>query len=195
MKINMILALLALALLPVQATAQEHWSCDTHAYRYDMTLYVALVVGGKTVTDYSDYEVAAFVGDECRGVMQPMTVTHEGETYYFGYLRARSNNTNGETLDVKLYNRTTGEEVALAYTTSFVADTMEGLPSSPILLGRYLLGDSNGDGEVSLADIMLVVDCILNDDISGVIFMNSDIDRSGKLSLVDIMNIVSIVLN
>ena len=49
MKMHIIMALLALALLPAQATAQEHWSCDTHAYRYDMTLYVALMEDGKEV--------------------------------------------------------------------------------------------------------------------------------------------------
>ena len=192
---HIIMALLALALLPAQATAQEHWSCDTHAYRYDMTLYVALMEDGKEVTDYSDYEVAAFVGDECRGVVQPMTVTHDGETFYLGYLRVRSNKTKDETLDFKLYSRTTGQEVKLAYTTPFVTDTMEGLPSSPIRLYRYLLGDSNGDGDVSLADIMLVVNYILSEDSTGLIFMNSDIDISGDISLVDIMGIVDIILN
>ena len=58
-----------------------------------------------------------------------------------------------------------------------------------------LLGDANGDGEVSLSDIMLVVDAILSDDTSILILANADIDGDGNISLADIMGIVSIILN
>ena len=190
----MILAMLALALLPVQATAQEHWTCDAHNYRYDMTLYVALMRGDNAETDYSDYEIAAFVGDECRGVMEPMTLTHGGTTYHLGYLRVRSNNTSGETVSLKLYDRSKDTEVPLAYTVDFMADTMVGMPSSPEPLYRHILGDCNGDGDVTVVDVMLAVDYILDDGRTSLVFMNSDINLDENITVVDVMAIVDIIL-
>lgn len=192
---HIISALLALALLPVQATAQEHWTCDAHDYRYDMTLYVALMRGDNAETDYSDYEIAAFVDGECRGVMEPMTLTHGGTTYHLGYLRVRSNNTSGETVSLKLYDRSKDTEVPLAYTVDFMADTMVGMPSSPEPLYRHILGDCNGDGDVTVVDVMLAVDYILDDGRTSLVFMNSDINVDHSISVVDVMAIVDIILS
>ena len=44
----------------VRGQSASYWSCDPHAYRYDMTAYVQLKCDGMLLTDYSDYEVAAF---------------------------------------------------------------------------------------------------------------------------------------
>ena len=44
------------------------WTVNEPDYQYDMTAYIELSLGGAVVDDYSNYEVGAFVGNECRGV-------------------------------------------------------------------------------------------------------------------------------
>ena len=60
---------------------------------------------------------------------------------------------------------------------------------------KALLGDADGNGEVSLADVMLTVDYILADgDVEDFVFINADIDGDNEISLADIMGIVNIIL-
>ena len=57
-------------LLPLNLIlAQEtHWQCNIYDFQYDMTAYLDVTVDGNAISDYSNYEVAAFCGEECRGV-------------------------------------------------------------------------------------------------------------------------------
>lgn len=71
------------------------------------------------------------------------------------------------------------------------AITISGLPK----VDDILWGDVNLDGQVSMIDIMLVVDHILGNEPEVFSFKNADIDKSNDISLVDIMEIVSIILN
>ena len=56
-------------------------------------------------------------------------------------------------------------------------------------------GDADGDGGVSLIDIMMCVDYILGKNPNGFIFANADMDDNKDISLADIMAIVDIILN
>ena len=57
-----------------------------------------------------------------------------------------------------------------------------------------LLGDVNGDGDVSVTDITTLVDAILISDFSNIVPENSDVDGSGDYSVSDVMAIVDIIL-
>ena len=59
---------------------------------------------------------------------------------------------------------------------------------------KPLKGDANGDGEVSVADIMLTVNFVLQNDSEGFVFDNADIDENGEISIADVMSIVDIVM-
>ena len=61
--------------------------------------------------------------------------------------------------------------------------------------GTIVLGDVNGDGDVSLIDILMCVDYILDKTPEGFIFANADMDNNGEISLADILAIVDIILN
>ena len=100
------MTILCVALWASALSAQTHWTFDYRQYQYDMSVYFTLQNGGQTVTDLDNYEVAAFVGGECRGVGQ--FVTQQGITY--GYLRVYSNKTSGETVTFKCYDKSIGEE-------------------------------------------------------------------------------------
>ncbi len=57
-----------------------------------------------------------------------------------------------------------------------------------------ILGDADGDGEVSIADVTKVVNYILTNETTGLIFENADVDGSGTLDINDISGIVAIIL-
>ena len=69
------------------------------------------------------------------------------------------------------------------------------LPTTlPINLPATLMGDVNGDGTVSLADILAVVDKILGKEPQVFIEENADMNGDGSISLADIMMIVDVIL-
>ena len=57
------------------------------------------------------------------------------------------------------------------------------------------LGDVNGDKDVSLADVMMIVDNILGNTDSNFIKENADLNGDHQVSLVDVMSVVDIILN
>ena len=66
--INRLLVSMCLVLWASALSAQMHWSFDYQAYQHDMTIYFTLQNGSEAVSNLDDYEVAAFVGNECRGI-------------------------------------------------------------------------------------------------------------------------------
>ena len=121
------------ALLSLTANAAEpDWSCDANDYEYDMTVFAALSINGQTVAP-SEYTLAAFCGEECRGVAT--VVSSNGNDYY--YLRVRSNVKSGETITFRAYNKTADEEVKqhwLLTSLPFTANERTGFPSTPFVV-------------------------------------------------------------
>lgn len=118
--------------LSLGARAQDtHWSVNIYDYQYDMTAYLALTADGEAVADYSNYEVAAFCGEACRGVATVQTA--DGKSYC--YLRIRSNQASGETITFKVYVKDIEREVAVEnYSMTFTSQSVQGMPSSPVTL-------------------------------------------------------------
>ncbi|MGM9759112.1 MAG: Ig domain-containing protein [Parabacteroides sp.] len=114
--------LAVLCLFPFGGRAQNAagWQCDIYQYQYDMTVYGRLVQNGETI---ADAELAAFVGDECRGIAE-----WQSELSYF-YLRVRSNRENGETITLKMYRN--GEITEVPAFWSFQSQQQLGYPSQP----------------------------------------------------------------
>lgn len=108
--------------------AQEtHWQCDIRDFQYDMTVYAQLVVDSVTCEHANDYELAAFSGEECRGVASVETIASTGQKYY--YLRVRSNASDNEEISFKCYNRSEGTELELDTKVKFKSQAVFGVPS------------------------------------------------------------------
>ncbi|MBQ8466187.1 MAG: hypothetical protein IJ546_00660, partial [Prevotella sp.] len=91
-----ILFTLISVLLPLSLWAQEsHWQCNPGDFEYDMTVYVSIELDEATITDLSNYEIAAFCGNECRGVVSANDIMETG-TAQVGYLLVRSNSSSSE---------------------------------------------------------------------------------------------------
>ena len=178
------------------AFAQEttHWTCSPYGFQYDMTAYIALTNDGVAVTDYSDYEVAAFCGDECRGVGEVQTV---GTTSYV-YMRIRSNAASGEDITFKVYVKSDDIEADVEeYTMPFVSQGVQGMPSSPVVLNfvPYAPGDADGDGIVDLTDAVAIFEFVMNGEYDGFVGAAADFDGDGIVDLTDAVLLFEFIMN
>ena len=146
-----------LALWASALSAQTHWSCDINAYQYDMTVYFELQENGVAITaeNLPNYEVAAFVGDECRGIGEFKTAQVNDQPVRYGYLRVRSNAVSGETVSFKAYIKDADTEVNIDETANipFANTQAVGFPSTPKVLNisqfKLTLADPAAKGEVT----------------------------------------------
>lgn len=113
------------------AKAQEpHWTCDERSYEYSMTLYVSASLYHNEITEFDNYEIGAFCGEECRGLLSKQKT---GDIEY-GYLRVRSNMMNGESITFKLYDKQNEKVIPCNNIVPFVANDRKGYPSEPYKL-------------------------------------------------------------
>ena len=145
-----IVMLVMLTLQGVVASAATPWTVTPSDYRYDMSLYldVSFTTNGM---DYTQYDFAAFVGDECRGVAEVLPLANGRNCLY---LRARSNQASGEKLTFKYHKKATGEIRDVEnVSVDFQADKQLGYPSSPhqvqILVYRSISITATAGGHVS----------------------------------------------
>lgn len=170
----------------------SHWSVNIYDYEYDMSVYAELIYDGEKISDYSNLEVASFVGDECRGV--GVVLSKDGYTWVS--VRVRSNIASGETVYFKIYNKTTGTETMSLNSVVFEYQGCLGMPSSPIQLSfkTPVAGDANLDGKVSVADVAFIVS-YLNGKTPDVFCKGTaDYDGNGAIDQEDINQIVKHLL-
>lgn len=185
------LLIMVCLLLGVAAGAlATHWTVNPHAWQYDMTAYVQLQVNGKTVTDYSDYEVAAFSGNECRGIAKVLTMEGETPALPVLYLRIRSNMVSGEIVSLRVYKASTDTETRLSEIITFEAQTVAGTPGEPMMLtlGGILKGDVNGDGAINAQDASLIQQYVarkFGDDAEGFNAAAADVNGDGEVTAQD----------
>ena len=101
---NSIVALIMI-ISGVGAFASTPWTVNPSDYRYDMSLYLDVSFAAVKM-DYSKYDVAVFSGDQCRGIAEVLSLGGGKECLY---LRARSNQEQGEIMTFKYYNKETQE--------------------------------------------------------------------------------------
>ena len=94
-----------------------------------MSLYLKVSFANGEKLDNTQYDVAVFVGDECRGVAEVLPLPNGTDCLY---LRARSNSESGETMTFCYRNKSTGEvKVVEKVDFAFSSNASLGMPSSP----------------------------------------------------------------
>lgn len=127
---HLIIISIILALFPRMGRAQDapQWSCDIHSYQYDMSLY--LTVKDKNQIVNENKVIAVFYKEECRGIAEAFS--NNGNTWF--YLRARSNQQEGEVLTFKVFDKSTQKEFIPFTTFSFQSQQQIGYPSDPFVV-------------------------------------------------------------
>lgn len=171
----------------------SQWSVNPYDYKYDMTVYAKVVYEGTEVSDYSNYEIGAFVGNECRGVGDVQTK----DSYTWVYLRVRSNQASGEKLIFKLYDKSTGRTCVIkpSQVIAFSSQGMIGKPSSPVTLEKpsYTLGDVNEDGIIDIADVVAASQLAAGVADSKYNSLAADANLDGKINIADVVMISTII--
>lgn len=178
--------------LPTALFAQgSGWTVNPHDYQYDMTVYAAIELESGVVTDYSNYEIAAFVNagdkEECRGVA---TVgSQSGMTWL--YMRVYSNKVSGEQVYFKIYDKSKSEVLTPKEKITFESEKLVGMPSSPqkLSLVKFTLGDVNDDGKINAADIVAVKQIMAETASGNIIVDAADVNSDAKVNSADIVAI------
>ena len=105
-------------------TDNNHWTPNMHQYRDNMIVTGIVKLDGVEVQS-NQFEVGAFVGDECRGSARPIYV--QGLNRYVVFLTIEGENANDQ-VSFKLYNCATGVELEGNSGLAFIADDVVGLP-------------------------------------------------------------------
>lgn len=169
--------------------ANSHWTVNPHNYQYDMTAYVKV-----SVTHQGDYEVAAFCGEECRGVGKMLTANDGTQMFQ---LRIYSNATVDETISFHVYQKNTGTELIPDSQIAFEPLAVVGTPSEPLLLTVSIIqaGDVNGDSAVDTQDAIQIVRYYLGKNPAGFNASVADVNGDGNIDTQDAIQIIRTYLN
>ena len=183
--------MLAMAMVAYAQGNESGWTVSPFDYQYDMTVYAQLKIDNAVVSDYSNYEVAAFVGDECRGVAEIQT--KENSTWL--YIRVRSASASGEKISFKLFDKTEGKIKRIAETVDFESQGLEGMPSSPFDLtsAKYTPGDVNDDGSINIADVTSILSIMAGNQSDSLIREAADVNDDGAINVADVTSVLSIM--
>ncbi|MEA3286855.1 MAG: tandem-95 repeat protein [Candidatus Marinimicrobia bacterium] len=121
------------------------WSLEPADYNRTMSL-TAMVSsrGAEVLTEH--YQLAAFVDDECRGVVNPVLAL--GELTFFLTIYA---NSDGETLDLRLYDASSQLDLPILEQIQFQTGTAIGSPEVPVeLQAGYIISHINSNNQASL---------------------------------------------
>ena len=113
-KITLFIA--ALFLCGAMQAQNYHWSYNYHDYESNFPLIGEVYINGEVVAS-SDFEIAAFVGDQVRAtefLFEADPVNYPG--HYFAWLGVAYNNA-GETVTFRMYDHATGTEYTDCSTT------------------------------------------------------------------------------
>lgn len=138
MKNALIAFLLTLASL-CSLAAIPSWSVDETQYSSSMTVTAVVMIDGSLSAD-PDNMVAAFVGDECRGVARILPSASLEAA--FAYLMVFSNGTTDELVRFKIYDSSDDEELTVADSMIFVADNSIGTQTYPYVFANQKLGET-----------------------------------------------------
>ena len=90
-------------------TDNNHWNANYMAYPSNMTVMAVVELSGDEIAS-ENYELGAFIDDECRGSIKLKYV--EPTDRYIAFLTVAGDETTA--LDLRLYNHETGEEYSIA---------------------------------------------------------------------------------
>ena len=118
---------------------ERYWMNDTHRYATNMVM-LATLDADRFAMAAGNYEIGAFVGDECRGSVRLQQVG----SHYIAYLTISGD--NSETVRFYLYDVTNAKELGMAEEQmTYVANAVTGTTHNPVVLHFRSTGVGEGD--------------------------------------------------
>lgn len=154
--------------------APPDWSVSSSQYSYNMTITGAINLNFEESTDTDDL-IAAFVGDECRGVASP--VYRSAVDRYLCYLMVYSNSAS-ETLTFKVYDASADEIREIEKTLEFQVNGSIGILEAPYIWSNPTLSSESKiltfnidgqQGETQIQDFDITLDMPWGTDRSSLI--------------------------
>ena len=114
----------------------DAWTLNPSDFRYDMVLYFSIAAPGYDNLD--EFEVGAFIDDECRGLAENVKLPEGGTGLY---MRIRSNSTDPQEISFLMRNKQTGKLYHLSPKNGdpivFKSNEMVGMPSDPYVMSIF----------------------------------------------------------
>ena len=189
--LSLVLALWASAL----SAQAQHWTPNTDGYSSHMTVYYTLMQGD-TPASADNYEIAAFIGDECLGVGQ--TITAGGNTAQ-RILIAGDASMNGKKIKFKQFVKATQEEKDISgLDITYTNEGQQGEPSNPVVFDlskTFIPGDADGDGVVDLTDAVAIFQWYMSGEYPNFNQDAADFDGDGTVDLTDAVLVFDYYMN
>jgi hypothetical protein len=200
LKITCLIALCLMAAGKMNAqTAPAGWECNEHGWQYDQSVYVTLSLDGTDIalSNLNDYIVSAWVGSECRGVSEVVTLNSSD---YGLNIRLRSGQENGETMSFKVYQVSAQKMLSTSTTITFEANKTTGVgsvPSNPVKLECVSAtpGDVTGEGEIDVTDLVTLFDFIMGTEVDDFVEAAADFNGDGEVDVTDLVDLFDFIMN
>ena len=158
---------------------------DYHLYPDNMSIVIQLKNGEQTI---DTCEVAAFIGDECRGATRAIKGLY--------YLIVAG---EGSGQKIEICTCIDNEILTIDNSMVYANDQTIGSPWEPyvidlsdIIKNIRLKGDTNGDGAVDVADIAFIISFMANGTV-GADLTRADVNGDGTVDVADIASVISIM--
>ena len=109
----------------------QGWSVDPNAFSYSMNVTAIIRLEGNYLTNEKD-QLAAFAGNECRGVSELIKLSQKDSSLAF--LTVYSNVQSGETLHFKIYHFDTDSAYDALNELNYLANDIVGTIDTPYLV-------------------------------------------------------------
>jgi hypothetical protein len=114
-----------------------NWAVNASNYQYSMNIIGQLFIDSIVSTDEDDI-IAAFVGEECRGVVKMKYVMQQDN--YLAFLDVYSNNEQGEPVHFKVWDASSGQIITnVLPSLVFRQNDIFGTPADPLQLYASLI--------------------------------------------------------
>lgn len=112
------------------------WVVNSADFEFSMQVICVAVVDGTEMSNTEDL-VGAFVGDECRGFIQPTYIEAINRSIF--YLPVMSNVASGETISFKMFDSQNNRIIDALNTVSFEVNKETGSAQNPFMLSNDVL--------------------------------------------------------
>lgn len=157
----------------VQAQA-PNWSVNPGAYNYSMTATSVANVACVELTN-DNTKIAAFVGNECRGVVQTNT---QNNGRHLGFLLIYSNSTSGEKVKFKIYDPITDAVYDSKDSLYFQNNATVGSISSP-----WQVRTNHRPSDLSVSNLSIDENMLVGSVVGVITGVDSDPDYTPTFSL------------